>query len=69
MDDHNELMRLRAEKAAALRADGVRPYANDFRVSHSLAEVVALADGLDDEELAARDGDRYSVAGRVVAAG
>ena len=67
MDDHNELMRLRAEKAEALRAEGVNPYANDFRVSHTLDEVRAATEPFDVAALEARDGERYRVAGRVMA--
>src|SRR6185503_2442101 len=43
-DDHSTLARIigeRKEKAAALRASGRDPYRNDFRPSHTIAEVRA----------------------------
>ncbi len=63
MDDRNELLRQRADKVDALRADGYDPYANDFRPTHSLAQVAALNHQQEtpDEE------QRYAVAGRIMA--
>ena len=66
-DDFNEIMRLRVEKAGALRADGVQPYANDFRVDHTLDEVRAATAELDDEALSAQEEVSYAVGGRLIA--
>jgi lysyl-tRNA synthetase class 2 len=71
MDEFNDLMRLRAEKAEALRTDGINPYANDFRVSHALAAVRAAGEPLDAATLEAQAADgsaaSWRVAGRVIA--
>ena len=67
MEDYNEIMRLRAEKAGALRAEGIDPYANDFRVTHSLAEVRESTEQLDPQALAEHEDVHYAVAGRIIA--
>lgn len=57
-------MRERARKVEELRAQGINPYANDFRVTHAIAEVPRDGAQLPHEPPA--DAPRYRVAGRLV---
>ena len=68
MDDYNELMKARLAKVDAMRAAGQHPYANDFRVTHTLEEVRAAADASAPDMNEVPEGAaRYCVAGRVMA--
>ncbi|HZS38483.1 MAG TPA: lysine--tRNA ligase [Polyangia bacterium] len=59
-------MNARLQAAADLRARGVNPYANDFRVSHAIAELPSDLAQLPPEPEIAADALRYAVAGRLV---
>jgi lysyl-tRNA synthetase class 2 len=61
-------MQQRIAAAETLRASGVHPYANDFRVSHAVAELPNDLAQLKGENEIAADAPRYSVAGRLVQA-
>jgi lysyl-tRNA synthetase class 2 len=59
-------MHARAEQAAELRARGVNPYANDFRITHQLRDLPADVATMPSEPEIAADAARYAVAGRLV---
>jgi len=65
--DENDLIGARRLKLEALCAAGEPPYANDFRPSHTTAEVVAQFGGLNAEQLAATPHAPVAIAGRMVA--
>ena len=66
--DMNALMQQRLDTANRLRAGGQNPYANDFRVTHTLGEVRALTDGsAPDMNDLGPDSPVFRVAGRVMA--
>ena len=68
MDDYNKLMIERAHKVEAIREAGGHPYANDFRVTHTLGEVRAEAvENAPDMNEIPPDATQYRVAGRVMA--
>src|SRR5262249_23253016 len=56
----------RSGKAVELRERGVNPYANDFRVSHAIADVPRDVAHLPPESEIGADSPRYSVAGRLL---
>ncbi len=58
-------MKARREAAEALRARGVNPYANDFRVTHAIAALPG-EDGLPPEDGITPESPRYATAGRLV---
>src|SRR5215475_10071187 len=57
-------MRARVSEVEALRTRGVNPYANDFRVSHSIAQLPHDLAAMPSEPAA--DAVRYAVAGRLL---
>jgi lysyl-tRNA synthetase class 2 len=59
-------MKARAAHAVELRAAGTNPYANDFRVSHAIADLPKELVGLPDEPGIPAEAPRYHVAGRLV---
>src|SRR5689334_13689909 len=59
-------MQQRIAAAETLRAEGIHPYANDFRVSHQLRELPNDLAQLGPEDSIAPDATRYAVAGRLV---
>jgi lysyl-tRNA synthetase class 2 len=59
-------MRARTAEVESLRAAGVNPYANDFRVTHAIAELPHDLATLPPEPEIAADAVRYAVAGRLV---
>ena len=59
-------MRARVAEAEALRAQGVNPYANDFRVTHAIAALPTDLATLPPEPEIAAEAVRYAVAGRLV---
>ncbi len=68
MDELNQVMRIRLDKAEAMRAAGKNPYANDWAVSHTLEEVRAAADAnAPDMNGIPAEAPRFRVAGRVMA--
>ena len=66
LEEDNEQVEVRKRKLAKLRDDGRIIYPNDFKPSHSVAEVVAKAINLSDEELHASS-VQVAVAGRIMA--
>jgi lysyl-tRNA synthetase, class II len=59
-------MRARIAAAEALRQEGIHPYANDFRVSHAVAELPRDISQLVPEDSIPADAPRYAIAGRLV---
>jgi lysyl-tRNA synthetase, class II len=66
MEESNELLRQRRAKVSELRQQGINPYANDFSITHTSAEIAA-AHPAGSEAPAAEDAPRYQVAGRLMA--
>ncbi|PLX85982.1 MAG: lysine--tRNA ligase [Desulfuromonas sp.] len=66
MEERNELVRQRLAKIEDLRGQGLNPYANDFPVSHTTADVLSAHEQQDDAAL--EDcADRYVLGGRIMA--
>ncbi|MEJ2700156.1 MAG: lysine--tRNA ligase [Desulfuromonadales bacterium] len=66
MEEINELLLQRRSKLEALREQGVNPYANDFPVPHTTADVVS-AHGEQDASALEGCEKRYVLAGRIMA--
>jgi len=66
MDETSELIQQRIRKLEALRKEGVDPYPNDFRVTHTSRDLHEIFDSLSDEELKSI-GKTFSLAGRIMA--
>lgn len=66
MEDYNEIMRSRLEKADKLRESGINPYANDFRVTHTADEINRKLAEVSREALQ-EDETHYTLAGRIIA--
>ncbi|HEX6769072.1 MAG TPA: lysine--tRNA ligase, partial [Candidatus Binatia bacterium] len=66
VEEDNQQVEVRKQKLAKLRDDGQMVYPNDFKPSHSVAEVLAKAANLSDEELHANSLN-VVVAGRIMA--
>ena len=66
MEDLNDLLLQRRAKVDELRQQGINPYANDFPVSHTSADVQAAHVDQDAEALESAS-DRYIMAGRIMA--
>lgn len=65
MED-NELLKVRLDKIAALRAAGVNLYPNDIKPQHTSADIFAEFDNAKSEELAYLT-RKFSIAGRLMA--
>jgi lysyl-tRNA synthetase class 2 len=66
MDETSELIQQRIKKLEALRKDGIDPYPNDFRVTHTSRDLHGTFDSLSDEELKSV-GETFYLAGRIMA--
>lgn len=66
MEELNDLLRQRRAKIDSYRESGINPFANDFRVSHSAAQISELHVDDDAEALQECQTD-YAVAGRIMA--
>jgi len=66
MDESNELIQQRIRKLEALRKEGVDPFPNDFRVTHTTSEIHETYGSKSDEELKSVS-EHFSIAGRVIA--
>jgi lysyl-tRNA synthetase class 2 len=66
MDETSELIQQRIKKLEALRMEGINPYPNDYRVTHTSGDLHAAFDFLSDEELKSV-GETFSLAGRIMA--
>lgn len=66
MEETGRLVKLRREKAEELRARGVPPFNNKFKVSAAISDLIGDFSGCSKEELAEKDAE-FSVAGRMMA--
>jgi len=66
VDETSELIQQRLKKLEALRKEGIDPYPNDFRVTHTSKDLHEAFDPLSDEELKST-GEIFCLAGRIVA--
>ncbi|MBN1142223.1 MAG: lysine--tRNA ligase [Deltaproteobacteria bacterium] len=66
MEDGNELVAQRRAKAAEMRAEGINPFANDFRVLHTTEEIFS-AHGEEDAAALEECHTEYALGGRVMA--
>jgi len=66
MDESNELIQQRIRKLEVLRKEGVDPFPNDFKVTHTTSEVHETYGSKSEEELKSID-EHFSLAGRVMA--
>ena len=64
--DVTDLLAARRRKLAAVRADGVNAFPNDFTATHTTAEVEAQFGGLTSDQLAERR-EVVAVGGRIIA--
>ncbi len=66
MDETNELIQQRIRKLEALREEGVNPYPNDFRVTHTSVDILETYGPMSEEELKTI-AESFCLAGRIVA--
>ena len=66
MDETSELIQQRIKKLETLRKDGIDPYPNDFRVTHTSRDLHETFGSLSDEELKLVE-KTFSLAGRIMA--
>jgi lysyl-tRNA synthetase class 2 len=66
MDETSELVQQRIKKLEALRMEGIDPYPNDFRVTHTSSDLHGTFDSLSDEELKSVE-ETFYLAGRIMA--
>ena len=66
MDETSDLIQQRIKKLEALRKDGIDPYPNDFRVTHTSKDLHGAFDPLSDEELKSAE-ETFRLAGRIIA--
>jgi lysyl-tRNA synthetase class 2 len=66
MDETSELIQQRIKKLQSLRREGIAPYPNDFRVTHTSRDLHEAFDSLPDEELKSV-GETFHLAGRIMA--
>ena len=65
--DENEIIKRKKQKIAQLREEGIHPYSNNARPTHSVKEVLAYCSGFSKEELEQTGKeDHFSIAGRVM---
>ncbi|MBM4307978.1 MAG: lysine--tRNA ligase, partial [Deltaproteobacteria bacterium] len=66
MDETNELIQQRIRKLETLREEGVNPYPNDFKVTHTSGDILKAFGALSEEELKSVS-ESFCLAGRIVA--
>ena len=66
MDESSELIRQRIRKREELKSQGIDPYPNDSRVTHTTKDIMETHGSLSDEELKAVE-KTFSLAGRIMA--
>ena len=66
MDESNELIQQRVRKLEVLRKEGVDPFPNDFRATHTTSEIHETYGSKSEEELKSVS-EHFSLAGRVMA--
>jgi lysyl-tRNA synthetase class 2 len=66
MDESSDLVQQRIRNLEELRGEGVNPFPNNFRVTHTTEGIHHAFDTLSDEELTS-SGENCSIAGRIMA--
>ena len=66
MDEASELFQQRIQKLEALKAEGIDPYPNHFRVTHTSNDIHEAFGSLSDEELKSTK-ETFCLAGRIMA--
>nr|WP_305043052.1 lysine--tRNA ligase [Geoalkalibacter sp.] len=66
MEELNDILLQRRDKLNSLRSEDINPFANDFRVSHTTADIHA-AHGAQDAAALAENPVDYAIAGRILA--
>lgn len=66
MDETSELVQQRIRKLEILREEGIHPYPNDFRATHTSDDLLQTYGSMSDEELKSVQ-ESFSLAGRIVA--
>ncbi|MDI7258381.1 MAG: lysine--tRNA ligase [Thermodesulfobacteriota bacterium] len=66
MDETSELIQQRIRKLEALREEGMNPYPNDFRVTHTSREILERFGSTSEEELKSIE-ETFCLAGRILA--
>ncbi|MBU0484730.1 MAG: lysine--tRNA ligase [Proteobacteria bacterium] len=66
MNELNQLLKQRREKAASLAEMGVNLYANDFKPTDAISDILGMADTITKDTVAGT-GPSYTLAGRIVA--
>ena len=66
MDEGNELFQQRVQKLEALKKEGIDPFPNNFRVTHTSKDIQQRFDSKSDDELKSVE-ETFSLAGRIVA--
>ncbi|MBS3921306.1 MAG: lysine--tRNA ligase [Deltaproteobacteria bacterium] len=66
MDETNELIQQRIRKLEALKNEGVNPFPNHFKVTHTSGDLLKAYGSLSEEELKSIP-ERFCLAGRIVA--
>jgi len=66
MDESGELTQQRIRKLEALKKEGIDPFPNNFRVTHTSLDLQEAFGSMSDEELKTVEG-RFCLAGRIVA--
>ncbi|MBS3906653.1 MAG: lysine--tRNA ligase [Syntrophaceae bacterium] len=66
MDETNELVQQRVRKLEALRKEGVNPYPNDFKATHTSEDILKTYGSMSEEELKSVS-ESFCLAGRIVA--
>lgn len=66
MDESSELIQQRLRKLEALRRQGIQPYSNNFKVTHTSKEIIEALGNLQDDELKAVK-EVFFIAGRILA--
>jgi lysyl-tRNA synthetase class 2 len=66
MDESSELIQQRVRKLEALRKEGIDPFPNDFKVTHTTSDIHETLGSRSEEELKSLE-ERFSLAGRIMA--
>lgn len=66
MDETSDLFEQRVRKLQLLKKEGINPFPNDFKVSHTSKEVFERCGSLSNEELQSFE-ESFSLAGRIIA--
>jgi len=66
MDESSELIQQRVRKLEALRKEGIDPFPNDFKVTHTTSDIYEALGSRSEEELKSLE-ERFSLAGRIMA--